>query len=79
MCTHHGEMIKIWPCMLQESYPFYACHSAGLWLRKRTRDTVVGEDSSDIGSDALNSDVDVDTEWGHKEMKMDAGPVWGST
>ena len=40
---------------------------------------MVGEDSSDIGSDALDSDVDVDTEWGHKEMKMDAGPVWGST
>ena len=79
LCTHHGEMIEIWPCMLTESYPYSACHSAGLRLRKRTRETVIGEDSSDIDSDALNSDLEVDAEWGHKEVKMDAGPFWGST
>ena len=79
MCAHHGEILAVWPCILKESYPSSACHSAGLWLRKRTRDTVVGEDSSDIDSDALNSDLEVNTDWGHKEIKMDAGSCWGPT
>lgn len=52
----------------------------GCELRKRKRTTVVEEDSSDVGEDELNSDLEIDTEWNLKEVVMDQGPrtkPWG--
>ena len=44
------------------------------WLRKRKRDTVVGEDSSDVDdADLQDSDMELDDEFNHKEIQMNAG------
>ena len=47
---------------------------ACFWLRKRNRDTVIGEDSSDVDDAALeDSDMELDDDFHHKEITMDAG------
>ena len=44
--------------------------------RKCARNTVTGEDSSDVGEDELNEDLELD-EWDHVDLPVDAGQYFG--
>ena len=41
-------------------------------LRKCARNTVAGEDSSDVGEEEMNDDLEIDA-WDHKEYPITAG------
>ena len=49
------------------------CDGQPRQLRKRKRATTVAEDSSDVDESDLNSDLELDKDFEHKEITLDQG------
>ena len=64
----------MWLCV---AYPIKTCYMLYQpQLRKCARKTVTGEDSSDVGEDELNGDLELEA-WDHVDIPFDAGRVVG--